>query len=213
MELVYLSATDARTQLIATGTYSDADAPSQTQLAMMLSAIEVEVDSWLHWRPAPSEYRESAVIGSATEVKLSHFPILSITAMEGFLPHSPLSHPIDLRCISQIFKGGCIVTLGFGLAHYRSVTVCYRAGLKPLPPIFAHSVFQVLQAALQRSGPSGNLTFLHEPIPQVSKLKLPGGLEKGFHPYPAPSGQNAPLQSEKDRLFAPLSMYRRRLTL
>ncbi len=214
MELAYLSAAEAQTRLIEAEIYTAEEVPSEAVLTPILSLIEAQLDGWLGWRAAPTDYEDTLEMSSSGQVLLPHYPILSIENLQAFFSGSTTPHSIDPACLAPTWKGNRALNLR-KWAHYSYFVVQYRAGLDPLPSAFSLTLFQVLQEALRRTGTSGDLSFLNDPIQHVSKVKLPGGLEKGLYPPVAPpKGSAAPVQTNNaDRLFAPLSLYRRNLTI
>lgn len=201
MTLAYLTAAAAQTRLIASEIYSETEAPSKAALEIVLEAIEIEVDAWLRWRMAPSDYAETILTDSSGIALLRHYPVLAVSKVEF------LNRPLSVN-----WQTGTSVKCD---VSFNLVRITYRAGYDPIPPIVPQRIFQVLQTVLDKTGTTGDVSFLNEPIQEVSSISLPGGLRKSFRAAGASSSQSSAKSAETllDKMLRPLEQYRRGLVL
>lgn len=211
----YLTAAAARTRLTNLGKYPDL---SEAALVDLLPALEDVVDAWLGWRAALTIYRETTKSDRLGHINLTNSPLQRIDLVASALPSGQIAsqvltqpwQPINYLWIPQDNR------LKVFQSHM-PVQVTYVAGYNPLPRVFMNTVFQLLNAALEKSGVSGDLTFLNEPVKDVASVSLPGGLNKSFfkagQASTSLSNKNGSGETQIDRLLSPLKQYRRHYVL
>ena len=174
----YLSIEQAKQRLLTAKDYTEETLPSDEELAFVLEVIEVTVDNWLGYSPGTPE------------------------RVEPWRDCSPLKYPVqeELETFEHVADAREALR-----DRYESPL---HARYDPLPPIFGMVIFQVLRKALQTSGTSGDLSFLDEPVRDVTSIGLPGGLSKSWQLGSASGDKNASGETQLDRLLKPLSTYR-----
>ncbi len=204
----YLSAATARTRLTNLDKYPDL---SEAVLGDLLLMLEDTVDAWLGWHAALTLYQETVQADRLGYVMLTHSLIERIDAVTTDYPYGDNGQTSQPLAISYSRPGGRIKVL----QGHLTVQVVYAAGYDPIPRIFANTMFQLLNAVLETTGVSGDLSFLSEPVKDVASLSLPGGLSKTFFKggQSATSEAGAGAETRLDRLLAPLKQYRRHYVL
>lgn len=208
MALAYLLAEDARNKLIATEIYSEISCPSLSVLEAILEGVEAVIDGWIGARLAPTIYTETVRANPESVALTAQYPILRIISAEA----------IDLSAIGAmgsnspnpiVFWEGDVRVIGIGGA-LAQVRLTYEAGLEPLPTVIKQIAFQALSRALAKTGKSGDLSFLSDPVKDVASISLPGNVSKTFRSGASKDGQSV---SQLDRLLEPLSKYQRKIVI
>ncbi|MGB3203659.1 MAG: hypothetical protein WBB28_01585 [Crinalium sp.] len=210
MALTYLDSAIARQKLIATGEFSENDAPSIEIIEEVLANIACYLEEWLNYCPLPTTHTDIFPAGRGKDVLLHEYPVIEITSVSVKMPqvigYTNLAAGVQYNAYSLWGEQRRITVF---CHHAGSIKVEYIAGYESLPNVFALTVFQVLRQALKQKTFAGDLSFLNEPYRDVTSISIPG-ISKGFSTgKPAkPTGDGL----VKDRLFQPLSGYIRRYT-
>lgn len=198
----------AREWLIASGSYTEETVPSLTSLGFLIGQVETRFDEWLGYSVSSLQpQRQQSKTNRQGHVFLNYYPVTSVESVKAFFEVDPNYKllPAKWEEISSAWNGKITIATEFpGLL----VEIEYTAGFDPVPPIFENAFFQLLRQCLENSGTSGNLSFLDEPIRDVSSISVPG-ISKSFRLSDA-SKAGAGESSQLDRILAPLVSRRRK---
>lgn len=218
MPTAYLSVEEARDRLFSTGNSVDVTSVDDLTLGLLLESFEIMLDSWLGYRAAVTQYSEWVRTDNYGVGQLANYPVISVSGVE--LPQDQIVGrvpPAPVPAVNTVWDRFSVLSTGraripFG-SGYAAMTVrtTYTAGYDPVPPLFKLVVFNMLQAAVKSGQPLGDVSFLSDPVRDVSSISLPGGLSKSFRLGAASSGGGG--ETQLDRLLKPLSPYRRIFTL
>lgn len=174
---MYLTPLEVQKQLISIGVYTTETIPSLEQLAYVLEGIEERLDIWLGYHPGRKTYIEDYRSSQTGTVTLSQYPVILVRRVEIYNYSDP-SWPL-LYATENIMSNwlqGAVLKVGY---PERAVKVVYDAGYDPLPKRFQRAAFSLLRKSLATSGLTGDLSFLEEPIRDVSSISIPG-ISKSF---------------------------------
>ncbi len=174
---MYLTPVEVQQQLILTGAYTADTVPTLDQLNYVLEGIEERLDIWLGYHPGKKTYIEDYRSSRNGTVNLVQYPVILVRRVEVYNSFDPFSPPISIT--ENIFSNwmqGTILQVGY---PNTSVKVVYDAGYDPLPKRFKRAALSLCRKAIETSGLTGDLSFLEEPIRDVSSISIPG-ISKSF---------------------------------
>ncbi|MBD1864255.1 MULTISPECIES: hypothetical protein [Trichocoleus] len=213
-QLPLLDPTEARTKLIAAGIYTADNAPSVEILDSLLKDIATRIEQWLGYSPAPTGYIETLRTNSDGVALLRNYPVLDVQEIAVFNDATPGYEPVIIspNKIRGIWRQDRRIYL---LSPLTSIRVTYIAGYNPLPKGFSQVAFQILKQVAKTGDLSGDLSFLDEPVRDVSSISLPGGLSKSFRlgGSGGPKGGSGKDtgSTQLDRILGGLGSYRRKI--
>lgn len=205
---MYLTLAEVRQQLILTGSHTVETVPSAEQLSYILQGIEERIDIWLGYHPGRLTYVENYRSSRGGTVNLCQYPVILVRRVEVYNDFDPTFPPVFAT--ENVFANwlqGTILKVGYPSAP---VKVIYDAGYDPLPSRFKRAAFSLVRKSLEAGGLTGDLSFLEEPIRDVSSISIPG-ISKSFRLGDSNKGGNgngggsvldrelAPLQEAGDR--------------
>jgi len=174
---MYLTPLEVRQQLISIGSYTVETVPSLEQLAYVLEGIEERLDIWLGYHPGRKTYVEDYRSSRNGTVVLAQYPVIVVRRVEVYNFTDPSFPPLyATENIMSNWLQGAILKVGYPEC---AVKVIYDAGYDPLPKRFQRAAFSLLRKSLETSGLTGDLSFLEEPIRDVSSISIPG-ISKSF---------------------------------
>lgn len=174
---MYLTPLEVQQQLISTGAYTVENVPSLEQLAYVLEGIEDRLDIWLGYHPGRKTYVEDYRSSRTGTVVLAQYPVILVRRVEIYNHADPSYPPVyTTENIMSSWLQGAILKVGYSEC---AVKVVYDAGYDPLPRRFQRAAFSLLRKSLETSGLTGDLSFLEEPIRDVSSISIPG-ISKSF---------------------------------
>lgn len=213
-QLPLLDATEARTRLIASGIYTADNAPAVETLELLIQEIANRIELWLGYAPTPTGYVERLQTNSDGIALTRNYPVLAVQEIAIFNDAYPGYPPVIItpqkmfgiwRQDRRIFAG----------SPNTAIQVTYIAGFNPLPPGFTQATFQILKEVAKTGDLSGDLSFLDEPVRDVSSINLPGGLSKTFRlggsGGPRGGGSKDTGSTKLDRILGALGRYRRKI--
>lgn len=202
-------------KLLLYGNYTTATMPPAEWTTDVITTIEDRLEDWLGYSLGVRTYTETYTTDDLGRIQLRKYPVGSIIKVEQLLPRI-----VDGVNGAVIIPGNNYNVIGstnqrgivwFGMPEL-TVAVEYIAGNPEMPA----SVFSVLLATLmellKHTVPPHypDWGFLSEPTRDYTSISLPSGLSKSFELGKA--GNYTGIASRgtiQDRLFAPLSRYRR----
>ncbi len=216
---MYISAAEARVRLIRTGAYTEADAPTEDALELVLEVIIARLEEWLNFSPVAQTYIETMQLGDRGTVLLTQYPVIKVINV--WMQRKEIvgdNNPLDPIEIPAVWQPGSSRLLFGSLTSpstgYRNpVKIEYRAGYEPFPKLFNLTIFSLLTKALQVTGTSGDITFLDQPVKDTAQISLPGGLSKSFFSPSGNSSKEGNGDSQLERALSPLGQYQRKFVL
>lgn len=213
----YLSAESARARLIREGVYTEAVAPSIDELDELLDVLEAELEGWLRWKPALTQYTKSLEADENGVIRIPYKAVKSVESVESVELTTPgQTSRLAPTVTFYLQQSGVLKTS----VRNRLVQVSFTAGLDPLPDIFSKRMYQLVKTLLETSPSaiSGDISALFTFIeqPKVASISLPGGLSKTFA---NPSSSSASGSSGDgpanvfEKVVWPLRQYRKQYTL
>ena len=174
---MYVTPLEVQKQLISIGNYTVETVPSLEQLAYLIDGIEERLDIWLGYHPGRKTYIEDCRSSRTGAVTLSQYPVILVRRVEIYNHADPSFPPLQIteNIMSNWLQGG-ILKVGY---PERAVKVVYDAGYDPLPKRFQRAAFSLVRKSLETTGLTGDLSFLEEPIRDVSSISIPG-ISKSF---------------------------------
>lgn len=214
MPLLYLQVEEARSRLVAAGDYTTETLPSNEALELVLESIEIKVEGWLGYSLPAQDYEEILKVSEVGTALMKQYPVIAVYDVDRVrdfhVEVDPEVKRVDMR---SVWRQGATLHVGSFYDPDTPIRVRYRAGLDPLPRDIKPTFFQMLRVVLQKSGTTGDLSFLDEPTRDTNSLSLPGGMSKGWQIGKANAGIDGLGETELDRILKSLSKYRRRFTL
>jgi hypothetical protein len=174
---MYLTPAEVRQKLISIGTYTVDTVPTLDQLTYLLEEIEERLDIWLGYHPGRKTYVEDYRSSQSGTVTLMQYPVIIVRRVEVYNNFDPSEPPMFVteNILSNWLQGTLLKVEYPGTA----VKVVYDAGYDPLPRRFKMAAFALLRKCLENTGLTGDLSFLSEPIRDVSSISVPG-ISKSF---------------------------------
>jgi len=184
---MYLTPLEVRQRLISIGTYTVETAPSLEQLTYVLEGIEERLDIWLGYHPGRKTYIEDYRSSCSGTVTLAKYPVILVRRVEIYNNIDHSYPPVyATENIMSNWLQGTILKVGY---PGWMVKVSYDSGYDPLPKRFQRAAFSLLRKSLETSGLTGDLSFLEEPIRDVSSISVPG-ISKSFRLGDSKSGKS-----------------------
>ena len=199
----YLDPITTHQKLISLGLINSTE--SQDKTTAIIEDLQILIDAWLRWNVTVSDYSEYLVTGIGGGCVTSNYPITQLVSVVPKLPGQLIaSAPLE-----SIWNGS-IRTLSLGVREL-PVVATYRAGLDPIPQIFALTMFNVLKKCIANGAIDLDTSWLENSRQTVKSVELPGGLKKSFSDSPGRSDTNGDNGTELDKALAALMPYRRLL--
>lgn len=204
-------------KLLAYQVYTPLTLPPDAWIDDVAISLEDRLESWLSMKIGINSYTELYTTDDLGRIQIRKYPLVSIDKVEQLL--NPI---VDGTSGSKLIPSNQYNTIG--VTNQRSVVffgqpeatiqVTYTAGRAELFPELLGVMFATFMELLTHVTPPGypDLGFLKEPTRDYTSISLPSGLSKSYElgkPSGSGSGGIASKGTIEDRLFAPLSKYRR----
>ncbi|HEY9747922.1 MAG TPA: hypothetical protein V6C63_04555 [Allocoleopsis sp.] len=213
-QLPLLEPLEAREKLILAGIYTADNAPAVEVIDSLLKDIATRIEQWLGYAPAPTGYVETLRTNSDGVALTRNYPVLAVQEIAIFSDATPGYDPVVIGPdrVRGIWRQDRRIYLNNPNTPIR---VTYIAGYNPLPKGFSQAALQILKQVAKTGDLSGDLSFLDEPVRDVSSLSLPGGLSKTFRlggsGGPRGGGSKDNGATQLDRILSGLGSYRRKI--
>jgi hypothetical protein len=203
-------------KLLLYGTYTAATMPPDAWIDDVAIEIEDRLENWLGYDLGIETYVHTHTTDDLGRIQLREYPVISIEKIELLLPRIldgiSGSVPIPSGQYNAIGTTNQRTIIWVGNPE-STVLVHYTAGHAETPAGMLGAMFAVLMELLKHVTPPGypDWGFLSEPTRDYTSLSLPSGLSKSFE-LGKPSGTSGGRPGKgtiEDRLFAPLTKYRR----
>lgn len=179
----YVDVDDTRAKLVSLPHYDEATAPTLEQLGNIIDILEAEIESWLGWIPAATDYvGEIQHTNHQGTTVVSNYPVIDVVRVELYRLNTPGFHSGDIderNLIPAFWYQDNMLHTAY---ENRAVSIDYRAGYElpiagPLGHRLKFSVLSLLNASLKESSIEsllfGDLEFLKGSRSQTTSLSLP----------------------------------------
>lgn len=198
----YLNPATTHQKLISLGLINNTELLPKT--TAIIEDLQILIDEWLRWNAVVSEYSETLVTGIGGGCVTSNYPITELISVVPRLPGQLIA-----IAPTQYVWNGSVRTLSLGVREL-PIIATYRAGLNPIPQIFALTMFNILRGCIANGVIDLDTSWLGDTRRSVKSVELPGGLKKSFNDSTGNPvvGDNG---TELDKALAALTPYRRLL--
>lgn len=195
-----LDTTEIQSKLIASGLFTTEDVPSLESLDFLVEMLVPRFETWLGYSPMPKQYVQERRTNRKGLLILEELNIISIESVlvkwyeDTTIPNNP-----QWETLPVIWKGGDRIDT---FEPEVLIKITYTAGYDPIPALFKNCFFDLIRKTIKESGISGDLSFLEEPIKDVSSISIPG-ISKSFRL--SDKKGDVPEGSQLDRILSPLA--------
>lgn len=209
-----------KAKLLNYGIFSLTTMPPDEWIDEVAITIEEKLELWLSRKLGVDSYTELYTSDTQGRVFLKNYPLISIEKVEQLLfltiDSSSPSVPIPSSEYSAVAITDQRNAIWFASPE-ATFKISYTAGREEPFPGAINAMFAVFMELLKNVTPPGypDWSFLHEPTRDYTSISLPGGLSKSYQ-LGSSSGTSGGIPGKgtiEDRLFAPLSRYRRLFVL